>query len=239
MKGKPYSYQELQSVFSIYEEVRNSIHKSNFKIIQLASVLGRDVRSVENQLLMFRAYEKEKQGNIYGRKNYNKLIPVIYERNSGTMVQKFPDRFKNFRKSEKSSVSRITDLIRSSSPIELIETPLHDFLKKIILSETFLTSRNIIALVGGAGNGKTESLGYILKQIKETYKLFQDDDKIIVQIEHSISENNGYFTSFTDSDFQLSFIQDATSVWSEDEVFFTKSESVSKAIRSSFEKRSG
>ena len=237
MKGKPYSYQELQSVFSIYEEVRNSIHKSNFKIIQLASVLGRDVRSVENQLLMFRAYEKEKQGNIYGRKNYNKLIPVIYERNSGTMVQKFPDRFKNFRKSEKSSVSRITDLIRSSSPIELIETPLHDFLKKIILSETFLTSRNIIALVGGAGNGKTESLGYILKQIKETYKLFQDDDKIIVQIEHSISENNGYFTSFTDSDFQLSFIQDATSVWSEDEVFFTKSESVSKAIRSSFEKR--
>ena len=52
MKGKPYSYQELQSVFSIYEEVRSSIHKSNATIIQLASVLGRDVRSVENQLLI-------------------------------------------------------------------------------------------------------------------------------------------------------------------------------------------
>jgi hypothetical protein len=236
MKGKPYSFQELQSVFSIYEQVRNSIHKSNATIIQLATTLGRDIRSVENQLLMFRAYEKEKQGNIYGRKNYNKLIPVIYDRNSGNMVQKFPERFKTFRKSEKSSVSRITDLLRSSSPIELIETPLHDFLKKIILSEKFLTSRNIIALVGGAGNGKTESLGYILNQIKETYNLFQDDDKINVQIENSISENNGYFTSFTDNNFRLSFIQDATSVWSENEVFFTKSESVSKAIRSSFEK---
>lgn len=236
MKGKPYSYEELLLVFSIYEEVRNSIHKSNSTIIQLASVLGRDVRSVENQLLMFRAYEKEKQGNIYGRKNYNKLIPVIYDRNSGNMIQKFPDRFKTFRKSEKSSVSRITDLLRSSSPIELIETPLHDFLKKIIFSEEFLMNRNIIALVGGAGNGKTESLGYILNQIKVRYNLFQDDDKIKAQIENSISENNGYFTSFTDNNFQLSFIQDATSVWSEDEVFFTKSESVSKAIRSSFEK---
>ena len=81
-----------------------------------------------------------------------------------------------------------------------------------------MTSRNIIALVGGAGNGKTESLGYILNQIKDTYKLFQDDDKITVQIEDSISENNGCFTSFTDSDFQLSFIQDAISVWSEDKV---------------------
>ena len=236
MKGKPYSYQELQGVFSIYEEVRNSIHKSNAKIIQLASVLGRDVRSVENQLLMFRAYEKEKQGNIYGRKNYNKLIPVIYDRNNGNMVQKFPDRFKTFRKSEKSSVSRITDLLRSASPIDLIETPLHDFLKKIILSENFLKNRNIIALVGGAGNGKTESLGYILNLIKDRYNLFRDDDRINAQIENSISENNGYFTSFTDSNFQLSFIQDATSVWSEDEVFFTKSESVSKAIGSSFER---
>ena len=34
----------------------------------------------------------------------------------------------------------------------------------------------------------------------------------------------------------MSFIQDATSVWSEEDVFSTKSESISKAIRSSFER---
>lgn len=68
MKGNPYSYNELVHVFSIYEKVKFSIHKSNIRIIELGQTLGRDTRSVENQLLMFRAYEKEKLGVIYSIK---------------------------------------------------------------------------------------------------------------------------------------------------------------------------
>ena len=236
MKGNPYSYNELVHVFSIYEKVKFSIHKSNIRIIELGQTLGRDTRSVENQLLMFRAYEKEKLGVIYSRKNYNKLVPEVYENHIKTMnVMTFPDRFRKFQKSEKSSVSKISDIFSSGSPIQLINTPLHSFIDRVITDQLFLKRKNIIALVGGAGNGKTESLGYILNQIKDNFGLFQDQQKLQNNIELSLTSNKGYFTTFDDKGFRLSFIQDATSVWSENDIFLSKKESINRSISEAFE----
>lgn len=234
MRADPYSQEELEVVYSIYKRVQKSIHKSNPLIIEIAGSLGRDTRSVENQLLMFRAYERELNGAKYGRKNYNKLVPVVYDKHNTSVNMVFPDRFRKFRKSEKSSVSRISDILGSSSPIDLIETPLHDFLRNILSSDNFLTSRSVIALVGGAGNGKTESLGFILEEISKNFQLFLDRTKIKEQLEESLFSNKGYFASFIDHGFRLSFIQDATSVWSENEIFYSKSESIQKSFDKAF-----
>lgn len=235
MKGNQYSYEELIKVFSIYKRVSGSIHKGNPLIQSLAMELGRETRSVENQLLMFRAYERSKNGFEYGRKNFNKLVPEIFENNkSNNSDMEFPASFKKFRKSEKSSVSRISNVLLSSSPIDFISTPLNIFIDSLIQQENILKNKSIVALVGGAGNGKTESLGYILTKIKKHYKLFEDSEYLEECIQNSLNSNKGYFTSFEDRDFRLSFIQDATSVWSENGVFLTRPKSIEMAINQAF-----
>ena len=75
MKGPKYSKAELERVFDLYPSVSGAIHERNPKIIQLAASMNRGIRSVENQLLMFRAYERQVRGEGYGRSNWNALIP--------------------------------------------------------------------------------------------------------------------------------------------------------------------
>jgi Cdc6-like AAA superfamily ATPase len=180
---------------------------------------------------MFRAYDRSKEGLSYGRKNYNKHVPIIFDRQSFNYNDmSFPSNFERFRKSEKSSVSRISNVLLSSSPIDFIRTPLNKFLDRVITNEDFLRRQNIVALVGGAGNGKTESLGYVLSKIQNKYELFKDHNYLNNCIEDSISNNKGYFTSFKSDNFRLSFIQDATSVWSKNGAFLSKRESIEMAI---------
>lgn len=147
----------------------------------------------------------------------------------------FPARFDRFKKSEKSSVSRISNVLLSGSPIDFIRTPLNEFLDTVIRVDNFLASKNIVALVGGAGNGKTESLGYVLSEIQAQYGLFNDRKYLEAQINSSLSLNKGYFTSFVCNEFRLSYIQDATSVWSDEGSFLSKRESIEKAIKHAFE----
>ncbi|WP_299622510.1 ATP-binding protein [uncultured Tenacibaculum sp.] len=75
LSGKTFTRDELERVYELYVELEGKgIHENNPKIHALSSELGRTIRSVENQLLGFRAVDTKKTG----RANYNKLIPKIW-----------------------------------------------------------------------------------------------------------------------------------------------------------------
>lgn len=76
LTGLPFNKSELERVCDLYIEIDGKgIHENNPKIHNLANELNRTVRSVENQLLGFRAFVTQKSG----RTNYNSLIPKIWE----------------------------------------------------------------------------------------------------------------------------------------------------------------
>ena len=76
LSGKPFSQVELEEVCDLYIEMEGKgIHENNPKIHALARKLGREVRSVENQLLGFRKVATKDKG----RQNYNHWIPIIWE----------------------------------------------------------------------------------------------------------------------------------------------------------------
>ncbi|WP_282015628.1 ATP-binding protein [Marinifilum flexuosum] len=76
LSGVPFTREELEKVFDLYVEIDGKgIHEHNPKIHKLAETLGRTIRSVENQLLGYRAVDTGKTG----RANFNKLIKVIWD----------------------------------------------------------------------------------------------------------------------------------------------------------------
>ena len=57
--GKPWSTDELRQVLELYVEIDGlGVHENNPNIHVLSNSLGRTVRSVEAQLLMFRNIQK-------------------------------------------------------------------------------------------------------------------------------------------------------------------------------------
>lgn len=84
LSGVPFNMEELELVCDLYVEVDGKgIHENNPKIHALANKLGRTVRSIENQLLGFRAVDT---GNA-GRQNFNILIPNIWNRRRSILTQ--------------------------------------------------------------------------------------------------------------------------------------------------------
>lgn len=76
LSGVPFKREELEKVYDLYIEINGKgIHENNPKIHRLADELGRTIRSVENQLLGYRAIDTGKTGRV----NYNKLIKEIWE----------------------------------------------------------------------------------------------------------------------------------------------------------------
>lgn len=76
LSGTPFKREELDEIGDLYIQLKGKgIHENNPKIHQLARKLGRTIRSVENQLLGFRAVATGKTG----RKHYNSLIPKIWK----------------------------------------------------------------------------------------------------------------------------------------------------------------
>lgn len=74
--GLRWTKEELRRVFSTYKKLDGlGIHEHNPAIHHLAKVLGRTVRSVEAQLLMFRNLEK--RGN-YSFGNMSRLCKEIW-----------------------------------------------------------------------------------------------------------------------------------------------------------------
>ena len=243
MKGPKYSKAELERVFDLYPSVSGAIHERNPKIIQLAASMNRGIRSVENQLLMFRAYERQVRGEGYGRSNWNALIPEIYDERMSVMKtvnMLYPEGFKQFQKSQKSAVSRLSDIIDDQSPLGRINTPLHDFLDRCLDDNSVLEKKSIIALVGGAGNGKTNSLGFVLEKLRKRHSFFTEDAKVDEAIRFSSEETGGYFATLQEGDFQLSFVQDATSRWvTKDREILSIEESLHESLKKAFTSSKG
>jgi hypothetical protein len=75
--GKKWTREELNKVLSLYIRDRQlKIHESNENIKHFAKSIGRTTRSVEAQLLMFRALDKF--GN-YGYKNMNSICRELWK----------------------------------------------------------------------------------------------------------------------------------------------------------------
>lgn len=75
--GQKWTKEELSKVLDLYiSDSSMKIHESNISIQDCANKIGRTTRSVEAQLLMFRALDK--LGN-YGYKNMNKLCITIWK----------------------------------------------------------------------------------------------------------------------------------------------------------------
>tara|TARA_Y100001958_G_C20640224_1_gene173121 strand:+ start:109 stop:435 length:327 start_codon:yes stop_codon:yes gene_type:complete len=84
--NKRWNEDELKEVFNLYLHLRKKskyghpkIHETVPEIIKLGKLLNRTTRSVESQLLMFRALEKFGE---YGRKNMNSLCRKIWRQYS-------------------------------------------------------------------------------------------------------------------------------------------------------------
>ena len=76
LSGVPYKKEELEKVYELYVDLGGTgIHENNPKIHKLAEELNRDVRSVENQLLGYKAVDTGKVGRVH----YNKLIKKIWD----------------------------------------------------------------------------------------------------------------------------------------------------------------
>jgi hypothetical protein len=74
--GKRWTKDELKEVLNLYLSDPNlGIHENNQAIQDLGASLGRTVRSVEAQLLMFRNLEKH---GDYGYGNMNKLSRTLW-----------------------------------------------------------------------------------------------------------------------------------------------------------------
>ena len=75
--GQKWTREELSKVLDLYISDRKmKIHESNLEIQRCAKMVGRTTRSVEAQLLMFRALDKL---NNYSYKNMNMISKVLWK----------------------------------------------------------------------------------------------------------------------------------------------------------------
>lgn len=218
-----WSEEELREVYTLYPKVKYAIHKHNMLIIDLATKLNKKTRGVENQLLMFRAVEKEiLENDTYGRKNYNKLIKKIYLESVNTMDKNtsdqitisdslsYPTRFKQFVKTNDGAVRKSNDE-SSGRPIgEMIELPMHQFISKTI--ESHGSKHKILFLIGGPGNGKTDATDFAFNQFIKSQKVTTDLElRIRREYIEQFSKTDNYYSSCTINNTSFYCIQDATS----------------------------
>ncbi len=218
-----WSEEELREVYTLYPKVKYAIHKHNMLIIDLATKLNKKTRGVENQLLMFRAVEKEiLENDTYGRKNYNKLIKKIYLESVNTMDKNtsdqitisdslsYPTRFKQFVKTNDGAVRKSNDE-SSGRPIgEMIELPMHQFISKTI--ESHGSKHKILFLIGGPGNGKTDATDFAFNQFIKSQKVTTDLElRIRREYIEQFSKTDNYYSSCSINNTSFYCIQDATS----------------------------
>ena len=84
--GQKWAREELEQVYYIYAQCREQLHERNPVIQALARKIGRSIRSVEAQLLMFRSLEKADQGEGYSRNRMNKLCEEIWKEKKWEMM---------------------------------------------------------------------------------------------------------------------------------------------------------
>ena len=221
LDGKKWEEEEIIAVFKLYQTEKFKIHENNINIQKLANSLNRKTRAVENQLLMFRAYEKQKESSNYGFHNYSKLIPKIFDLMTETQINtnNFPEKFANFNKTKNGSVRREGEN-NSGRPLDtLFKTPLHDFINKTIDNHYVNlslnnTSKTLLIFIGGAGNGKTDALSYTTDLIFEKADVNKiEKTEYEINIKENLVKNNGFSSNIfiTTNKTAIYSIQDASS----------------------------
>jgi len=174
--GIPWEKYELEQVCLLYFELGGKgIHENNIKIHYLANKLGRGVRATEAQLLMFRALDKGE----YGYKKMNQLCTNVWEDMSieykGSVKETlFPSVFNSWtsessggiRKPFDNTTGRPTNLFSKGRIPTLISTKL-----ELLISNPNELEIKAIFLIGGPGNGKTDSMEFVIEKIDQKYNL--------------------------------------------------------------------
>lgn len=177
--GIAWNKQELEAVYYLFQEINGEgIHERNPKIHELSNQIGRSIRSIEAQLLMFRALEKNYN---YSHKNMSSLSKLIWEEKSAFNEDGakydlnvkaeniiYPHDLLAWAGHKKGGV-KTPFLNNSGRPVgEVIETKLVRKLKQwvIDISEKRSVPR-ILLLVGGPGNGKTDALEFFIQYLDD------------------------------------------------------------------------
>jgi hypothetical protein len=84
-RGKDWTREELSQVLGIYSQVKERIHKKNEIIQELAETLGRGVRGVEAQLIMFRCLDR---GEEYAWGNMSTICRELWQEEMGEPMGK-------------------------------------------------------------------------------------------------------------------------------------------------------
>lgn len=117
LSGVPYKKEELEKVYDLYVELGGQgIHENNPKIHKLAKELNRDVRSVENQLLGYKAVDTGKTG----RAHYNKLIKEIWEERISEIEAKETEKLKKREERNKKRLANDEFKFRISAQLKNI-----------------------------------------------------------------------------------------------------------------------
>jgi len=169
--GTRWSKEELLEVYHLYQELEGKgLHENNPKIQQLASKLGRTVRSTEAQTIMYRSLERNED---YGHSNMNKLCKEIWNEMGNEIeskvVREFPEGLLEWAGHKLGGVKKPFDLASGRPNGKVIETRLTnkllDWTKTIGDDET----PNAVLLVGGPGNGKTDALEYLISELDSRF----------------------------------------------------------------------
>jgi hypothetical protein len=168
--GKQWSKDEIIEVYHLFKKINGvGIHEHNLEIQRLAENLGRTVRSTEAQLLMFRNLEK---GGEYSHGNMSILSKIVWEemeKMNNNTLKAFPIGLLDWAGHKKGGVKKPFDKNSGRPNGKVIQTKLTKKLDEWVEAE-HQTRPKIILLVGGPGNGKTDSLEHLIARIDEKHK---------------------------------------------------------------------
>jgi hypothetical protein len=164
--GVKWTKAELVEVYYLYKELGGQgLHEHNPKIQQLALKLDRTVRSVEAQTLMYRNLER---GGDYSHGNMNNLCREIWNEMTEIKKNNFPNELLNWAGHKRGGVKKPFDRLTGRPNGFVIKTELTSKIDEWI-SEFTEASPRIILLIGGPGNGKTDSLEYLVSELDTKY----------------------------------------------------------------------
>jgi len=191
--GIPWSKDELEIIFDLFLELKGlGIHENNSKIHKLSSVIQRSVRSIEAQLLMYRALSRDK---AYSHKNMNKLCEAIWIENKGKIrlltITSQPTLFNNqSMKGNNKFLKKLIELQQDGSgsisapknwleePLLYVNTEIDTTIDEVISKIKDDDKKGVwLFLMGAPGNGKSALTGKIVRDLNESgFSFFSYDN---------------------------------------------------------------
>jgi hypothetical protein len=165
--GVQWSKAELMEVYYLYKELKGQgLHEHNPKIQSLSLKLERTVRSVEAQTLMYRNLER---GGEYSHGNMNNICREIWNEMEELNKNKYPNELLSWAGHKRGGVKKPFDLSTGRPNGYVIKTELTCKIDEWI-NQISDGAPRIVLLIGGPGNGKTDSLEYLVSKLDELYQ---------------------------------------------------------------------